>query len=110
MARKPQAWRFCFGVIVRGVEAGGVIHAVRRQVCKNTVIPAQAGIQTEDVNPVFLDSGLRRNDGKTKLGDGLVERPDDMALQSQMTCVRIKFNICSTRTLFLTNEDHKTDR
>jgi hypothetical protein len=31
------------------------------------VIPAKAGIQSEVVNPVFLDFGLRRNDGKTKL-------------------------------------------
>ena len=29
----------------------------------NSVIPAQAGIQTEDVNPVSLDSRLRGNDG-----------------------------------------------
>gem|GEM_PF-17795 len=48
-------------------------NAVRRQVCINSVIPAQAGIQTRDSQPVFLDSGLRRNDKKSKLVDGLGE-------------------------------------
>ena|GEM_PF-1607013 len=44
---------------------------VRRQVCINSVIPAQAGIQTKDSQPVFLDSGFCRNDEKSKLVDGL---------------------------------------
>ena len=44
---------------------------VRRQVCENTVIPAQAGIQTKDVNLVSLAPRLRGGDGKTELVDGL---------------------------------------
>ena len=35
------------------------------------VIPAHAGIQTSDFNPVSLDSGFRRNDEKLKRVDGL---------------------------------------
>ena len=31
---------------------------------QNTVIPAQAGIQTEDVTPISLDPRLRGGDGK----------------------------------------------
>ena len=41
---------------------------------KNTVIPAQAGIQKRDVNPIFLDSRLCGSDGKTELVDGLANR------------------------------------
>jgi hypothetical protein len=41
------------------------------QVFQNTVIPAQAGIQTNDVTPAFLDPGLRRGDEKTELAIGL---------------------------------------
>ena len=44
---------------------------IRRQVCKNAVIPAKAGIQTRDVIPAFLDSRLRGSDEKTELVDGL---------------------------------------
>jgi dihydroxy-acid dehydratase len=35
-----------------------------QMVCEYTVIPAKAGIQTEDFNPVSLDPCLRRGDGK----------------------------------------------
>ena len=45
--------------------------AVRRQVCRNAVIPAKAGIQTKEVNPVFLAPRLRGGDEKTELVDGL---------------------------------------
>jgi squalene synthase HpnC len=38
---------------------------VRRQVCENIVIPAQAGIQAKDANPVSLDPRLRGGDGNT---------------------------------------------
>jgi len=34
------------------------------KVAKNTVIPAKAGIKTEDVNPFSLDSRLRGKDKK----------------------------------------------
>jgi len=44
---------------------------VRLQVCKNTVIPAKAGIQTKDVNSVFLTPRLRGDDGKIELANGL---------------------------------------
>ena len=37
---------------------------VRLQVRLNTVIPAEAGIQTYSVHTTSLDSGFRRNDGK----------------------------------------------
>ena len=43
----------------------------RLQVCQNTVIPAQAGIQTEEFNPDSLDPCLRRGDGKTELANGV---------------------------------------
>ena len=44
---------------------------VRRHVSLKPVIPAHAGIQTSDFNPVSLDSGFRRNDEKSKRVDGL---------------------------------------
>ena len=37
------------------------------QDCRNTVIPAQAGIQTRDFNPASLDSRLRGSDEKIQL-------------------------------------------
>ena len=43
----------------------------RLQVRQNTVIPAQAGIQTEEFNPDSLDPCLRRGDGKTELANGV---------------------------------------
>jgi len=48
-----------------------VHRTVRRQVCKNAVIPAKAGIQTKDENTVFLDPRLRGGGEKTELVDGL---------------------------------------
>jgi hypothetical protein len=42
------------------------------QVRQNTVIPAQAGIQTEEFNPDSLDPCLRRGDGKRR-GDEKTE-------------------------------------
>jgi len=42
-----------------------------QSVCKNTVIPAKAGIQTKDVNSVFLAPRLRGGDGKIELANGL---------------------------------------
>ena len=41
--------------------------SVELQSPPNTVIPAQAGIQTEDVSPVFLDSRFRGNDDSLRL-------------------------------------------
>jgi len=41
--------------------------AVRFQVCKNTVIPAKAGIQTKDVNSVFLAPTFAGVTGKSNL-------------------------------------------
>jgi hypothetical protein len=35
------------------------------------VIPAKAGIQMRNMNPIFLDSRLRGSDGKTERVDGL---------------------------------------
>ena len=43
---------------------------VRRQVWEIAVIPAKAGIQTNDLNPVSLALFLRRSD-ETELVDGL---------------------------------------
>jgi len=43
---------------------------VHRQVYKDAVIPAKAGIQTKDVNTVFLDPRLRGGDEKIELVDG----------------------------------------
>ena len=40
------------------------IWAVELQSPRNPVIPVQAGIQSKDVNLVFLDSRLRRGGGK----------------------------------------------
>ena len=37
------------------------------QDCQNPVIPAKAGIQTGDVNPVSLDSHRRRSGEKNEL-------------------------------------------
>jgi len=51
--------------------SGGGLGSVRRQVFQNTVIPAQAGIQMGDINPVFLDPRLRGSDGKIERVDGL---------------------------------------
>jgi len=55
----------------RKISESSPVGSVRRQVCENTVIPAQAGIQTKDVNLVSLDPRLRGGDGKTELVDGL---------------------------------------
>jgi len=52
--------------------ASFAIKTVHRHVCINSVIPAQAGIQTRSSQPVFLDSGFRRNDKTPKRVDGLV--------------------------------------
>ena len=40
---------------------------------KSAVIPAKAGIQMKDVNPVCLDPRLRGGDGKSELVSGLTE-------------------------------------
>ena len=54
---------------------GGLVQrAVRRHVSLKPVIPAHAGIQTNNLNPVSLDSGFRRNDEKSKRVDGLPQR------------------------------------
>jgi len=45
-----------------------------QSVCKNTVIPAKAGIQTKNVNSVFLAPRLREDDGKIELANGLGQR------------------------------------
>jgi len=39
---------------------------------RNPVIPAKAGIQTKDVNSVFLAPRLRGDDGKIELANGLI--------------------------------------
>ena len=41
---------------------------------KISVIPAEAGIQTNDVYTASLDSGLRRNDGVLANFDGLTNK------------------------------------
>jgi hypothetical protein len=45
------------------------------QDCRNTVIPAQAGILARDFNPAFLDSRLRGSDEKTQLALLMVLTP-----------------------------------
>jgi len=57
------------------MKAGSVQASARREfveVRQNTVIPAEAGIQTYSVHTTSLDSGFRRNDEKIKLVDGLL--------------------------------------
>ena len=46
------------------------------QVCRNTVIPAKAGIQTNDWKPVSLDSRLRGSDEKNELAHLVKESQD----------------------------------
>ena len=52
------------------------------QDCQNPVIPAKAGIQSNDLNPVSLDSRLRGSYGKTKLVDALFYRVTYRLLRS----------------------------
>ena len=47
----------------------------RLHVRQNTVIPAQAGIQTEEFNPDSLDPCLRRGDGKIEHANGVATYP-----------------------------------
>jgi hypothetical protein len=49
---------------------------------QNTVIPAQAGIQTEEFNPDSLAPCLRRGDGKTELANGV---PDSRVYSQKKT-------------------------
>jgi hypothetical protein len=54
---------------VEKIEVPGVQYVVvNHQPCEVSVIPAQAGIQTNDVRHVLLDSDFRRNDGRLDSG------------------------------------------
>ena len=66
----PPTWSGLYIDEASGARGSGK-NAVRRHVSLKPVIPAHAGIQTSDFNPVSLDSGFRRNDKKSKRVDGL---------------------------------------
>ena len=58
----------CLLLFAANAQAQHVSQSVRVTQYQQIVIPAQAGIQTEDVNPVYLDPRLRGGDGNVTVG------------------------------------------
>ena len=88
--------------IVRGEE--DVVLEVRMKKTPNTVIPAQAGIQTEDVPPVPLDPRLRGGDGKVDgqptetplfpLSGGIILTPEGANAADASVEIAVKDSLC----------------
>jgi bla regulator protein BlaR1 len=61
------------------------------QICKNAVIPAQAGIQTSDMNTVLLDPRFRGGDGKGDVASLLDARPPLLMILYAIGCIFMTF-------------------